>query len=380
MVYSVPIIIFLDDVSGNISKQWNKHHAVYMSNGNLPREMLEKEFCIRYVSSSPHASPMDLLRGVRESVEEAARDGIEAYDCLYDKRVLLVPYIVFLAGDNPMQAEECSQSGLASNHFCRTCTVGGTQEFKHSDEGYNSLFETGEPRNKQATVECIEEQFDLALKSGAADKLQKNVQSNGTRDATTTAVLNAVVELGKSLRKRGKGSSRMTEAKVTEVLQDELERNLRGFSIRDSINPLLGIPTFDPHTDTPTEVLHTVLLGVVKYFWGQTAWLLNRDHLLERFRSRLDSLSADGLNAPNLSADYICRYRGGLIGKHFKSLAQVMPFLIYDLVPKAVLDAWTLIGELVVLIWHTKIDNTKVYTVSLINSKSMYILSSLFDL
>ncbi|EIW73869.1 hypothetical protein CONPUDRAFT_33137, partial [Coniophora puteana RWD-64-598 SS2] len=121
----------------------------------------------------------------------------------------------------------------------------------------------------------------------------------------------------------------------------------------------------DPHTDTPTEVLHTVLLGVVKYFWGQTAWLLNRDHLLERFRSRLDSLSADGLNAPNLGADYICRCRGGLIGKHFKSLAQVMPFLIYDLVPKAVLDAWTLIGELVVLIWHTKIDNTKVYTARL---------------
>ncbi|KAG2079913.1 uncharacterized protein F5147DRAFT_784669 [Suillus discolor] len=30
MVYSVPLIIFMDNVSGNISKQWNKHHAVYM--------------------------------------------------------------------------------------------------------------------------------------------------------------------------------------------------------------------------------------------------------------------------------------------------------------------------------------------------------------
>ena len=68
MVYSVPLIIFMDDVSGNISKQWNKHHVVYMSNANLPRETLEKEFCIRFVTSSPHASPLELMQAVKESI------------------------------------------------------------------------------------------------------------------------------------------------------------------------------------------------------------------------------------------------------------------------------------------------------------------------
>ncbi|KIO21109.1 hypothetical protein M407DRAFT_29269 [Tulasnella calospora MUT 4182] len=29
MVYSVPLILFEDDVSGNISKQWNKHYIIY---------------------------------------------------------------------------------------------------------------------------------------------------------------------------------------------------------------------------------------------------------------------------------------------------------------------------------------------------------------
>lgn len=69
MVYSVPIIIFMDDVSGNISKQWNKHHVVYMSNGNLPREMIDKEFCIRFVSSSLHATPMELMDALKHSIE-----------------------------------------------------------------------------------------------------------------------------------------------------------------------------------------------------------------------------------------------------------------------------------------------------------------------
>ncbi|KAF9220205.1 hypothetical protein BS17DRAFT_715161, partial [Gyrodon lividus] len=46
MVLTIPLIVFMDDVSGNISKQWNKHHVVYMSNASMSREMLEKEFCV----------------------------------------------------------------------------------------------------------------------------------------------------------------------------------------------------------------------------------------------------------------------------------------------------------------------------------------------
>ena len=74
MVYAVPLIIFMDDVSGNVSKQWNKHHAIYMSNANLPREMLEKEFFVRFVSSSPHAAPMELMRGMKDSLRYVSLD------------------------------------------------------------------------------------------------------------------------------------------------------------------------------------------------------------------------------------------------------------------------------------------------------------------
>ena len=68
LVLTVLLIIFMDDVSANISKQWNKHHVVYMSNAAMPREMLEKEFCVRFVSSSPHAAPLELMQGFRDSL------------------------------------------------------------------------------------------------------------------------------------------------------------------------------------------------------------------------------------------------------------------------------------------------------------------------
>ncbi|KAI0703850.1 hypothetical protein BC835DRAFT_1262612, partial [Cytidiella melzeri] len=69
MCYAVPVIVFIDDVSGNVSKQWNKHHVVYASNANLPREMIEKEFSVKFVSSSPHASPIELAKAVCDSIK-----------------------------------------------------------------------------------------------------------------------------------------------------------------------------------------------------------------------------------------------------------------------------------------------------------------------
>lgn len=140
MVYTVPLIIFMDDVSGNISKQWNKHYVIYMSNALLPREMLEKQFCVRFVTSSPHATPMELMTALKESIEKAADAGVDAYDCKNHEEVMLIPYGLFFAGDNPMQAEMSSQGGLNCNYFCRTCHVGGNKEYKMSNEGYLTVF------------------------------------------------------------------------------------------------------------------------------------------------------------------------------------------------------------------------------------------------
>lgn len=110
-------------------------------------------------------------------------------------------------------------------------------------------------------------------------------------------------------------------------------------------------------------MLHTILLGVVKYFWGQTVRVLKKNKTAEAFHLRLGSVASSGLKDPDLRADYICQYSGSLIGKHLKSLAQVMPFLIFDLVERTLLNAWTTLGSLVALLWHTEITNTEVYLV-----------------
>ncbi|KAF8840219.1 hypothetical protein BDN67DRAFT_990447 [Paxillus ammoniavirescens] len=363
MVILVPLIIFMDDVLGNISKQWNKHHVVYMSNTLMPCEMLENEFCVWFVSSSPHAAPLELMCGVKESIRKASKSGIIAWDVKYQEEVMLIPCDLFLAGDNPMQAEECSHGGLKCDYFCHTCKVGGTNAEKKTDEGYTSIFKCGELRTPGDTLAQIKEQIQLSKLSGGTEKVKNAISKSSTHDAATMAIVNRILELGKQLRKRGAGKNTIPESEVRAQLECEFETLLGGLSIDDHINPLLGMPGLDIHKDTPTEVLHTILLGVVKYYWGQTVYILDKAHVLNIFQTRLDSVETEGLNTPSLVADYIARYKGSLIGKHFKSLAQVMPYLIYDLVPRTVLDGWTVIGKLVVLLWHTAIEDTEAHLV-----------------
>ncbi|KAG1800599.1 uncharacterized protein BJ212DRAFT_1450150 [Suillus subaureus] len=309
----------MDDVSGNMSKQWNKHHTVYMSNASMPCEMLEKEFCDHFVSSLPHASPMEIIKAVKKSIRAAADEGTVAYDCKYRDEVMLIPYGLFEAGDNPMQVEECSHGSLHCNYFCHTCKVGETISMKQSDEGYLKLFEQ------------ILEQIELLKLSGGTTKVQNAVLSTGTHDTTSASIVNRLLELGK-----------------------EFEEMLGGLSVEDHINPLLSMTGLNVHQDMPTEILHTILLGVMKYFWGQTIWILNKAHLVKIFQTRLDNINKDSLNSPTLGTEYICQY---------SESCSAHAFSIYNLVPSTVLNGWTIIGQLVVLLWHMRIDDVEEYLV-----------------
>lgn len=69
MVYGIPLILFMDDASGNVTKQWNKHYNIYLSNAALTRQILDQEYCTHFITTSPHARPMELMQGARGSIE-----------------------------------------------------------------------------------------------------------------------------------------------------------------------------------------------------------------------------------------------------------------------------------------------------------------------
>ena len=110
------------------------------------------------------------------------------------------------------------------------------------------------------------------------------------------------------------------------------------------------------------EILHTILLGIVKYIWHNlhTSWKEGDQDL---FVIRLQSTNTDGLSLPRLQALYMMQYRNGLIGKHFKTLMQTTIFHLHDLVTP---DQFTLvkaIGAFGALLWIPEIEDMESYLV-----------------
>ncbi|KAJ6528843.1 hypothetical protein B0H19DRAFT_1083184 [Mycena capillaripes] len=126
-LYSSFIDYFSDDVSGNRSKSWNKHWNTYMTHKNLPRTLLQQEFHVHFVSTSPNASVSEQFWRHTEPVE--VRDELGNTTCFS-------LYVNAGCSDNPMQSEIAAHIGGKGNCFCRKSRVGGTQKQKATNEGY----------------------------------------------------------------------------------------------------------------------------------------------------------------------------------------------------------------------------------------------------
>ena len=135
----------------------------------------------------------------------------------------------------------------------------------------------------------------------------------------------------------------------------------------------------DPHSDTPVEILHTILLGFVKYFWrdvvqNQLPKTSPKRSLLE---ARLSSVNTAGLGCPPLSGSTLVNYAGSLTGRDFRVIAQVAPFVLVGIVPPSCYNAWVALSSLIPLVWEPRIPDIDDYVVSP-EQPRMYLLISYY--
>jgi len=76
-LYTSFIDYFGDDVSGNKSKSWNKHWNIYMSHRNLPHKMLQQEFHVHFLSTSPLVSVSKQYSALKKQIECASQLGVQ---------------------------------------------------------------------------------------------------------------------------------------------------------------------------------------------------------------------------------------------------------------------------------------------------------------
>ncbi|KAF7347997.1 hypothetical protein MSAN_01751800 [Mycena sanguinolenta] len=253
--------------------------------------------------------------------------------------------------DNPMQSEICGHIGGKGNKFCRKCHVGGTQEQKTSPDGYHALFEPGDLRTTENTLSELKKQVELAC-GGVAKRVQELQTQSGVKDVYTQYWIDQILARAAEMRRENADAS---EASIkSELIQWTCENQEKLYS------PFLTLKGFDPAADTPVELLHTILLGAVKYIWHitHTPWSVEKK---KTYSMRLQATETEGLSIHAIRANYIMQYAGSLIGRQFKTITQSAVFHVHDLATEDQFIAWKAVGELSALLWVPEIQDMAQY-------------------
>ncbi|KAI0628275.1 hypothetical protein C8Q77DRAFT_1068295 [Trametes polyzona] len=384
-VLAFPLWMYCDDTSGNMSKKWNEHNSVLVTAAGLPREQLQKEFNIHFLTTSNIAPPLEMMDGVIEQLRASQKDGIWAWDCVLNEPVLILPSVLALLGDNPMQSEFACHIGLQAKLFCRNCWCKGRDVLSDPDDDgrpaedagsvasddsaqsaiakkkgrakralesmadmvtrVRSFLKPGVPRNKDETARQLRSYFALASTPGTKTTIRNKRTETGIKDTLQLAHLETLFKSYKN--KNGRSAKQEALAEAIARLPEQ------------TTNPIWRIRELDAHQDTPVEVLHVVLLGFVKYFWRDLVQgqLKNKATAKELLITRLSSLDVSGLGISPLSGKTLVQYAGSLTGRDFRAIAQVAPFVIHDMVSQDCYDAWVALSRLVPLIYQPRIEN-----------------------
>ncbi|KAJ7170381.1 hypothetical protein C8R43DRAFT_1120811 [Mycena crocata] len=268
-LYVLMVSPWADDVSGNWSKQYNKHMNMYTGNGCLPGRLLQQEFHVHYVLSSPHASSAEQFAVFRDNVKSSETHPVKCFNAATNCKCRFIIRTPGLPADNPQQSEEIRQN--------------------------------------------LKQQLQLAMR-GDPKSVENLQRSTGTKDKITQFWITQLISKAQAMKVE---NPRRTADDVALELMTWLDQQPG-----DKMNPLLDIAGLDPSQDTPVELLHTILLGVIKYIWhhmNTNRWSDSDRHLLA---IRLQSTNLSGLTVPPIRAGYMIQYKNNLIGKHFKTLMQ----------------------------------------------------------
>ncbi|KIK02140.1 hypothetical protein K443DRAFT_122032 [Laccaria amethystina LaAM-08-1] len=271
----VMIPLWADDVCGNKSKQYNKHINIYSVNSNLPGKLLQQEFFVRFVSTSPHATSPEQFSVLKDQIKQ----------------------------------------------------------------------------NEIVVLFCGSQDYPLIIHSSL-----KKLHTWGVMP--TVPAVNALQE-GQVGIKRTANNIR---AQLEKQIDLAIPSRIGCFHLCQSLfaSPILSIHGLDPSQDTPVEILHTILLGIVKYVWYMlhSNWSEVEQNL---FTIRFQSTDIDGLSVPPIRAAYVMQYRNALIGKHFKTQMQTLPFHVHDITSPSQFALVKAVAELGALLWVHEIDDMKQY-------------------
>ncbi|OSX63035.1 hypothetical protein POSPLADRAFT_1033630 [Postia placenta MAD-698-R-SB12] len=294
-------------------------------------------------------------------LEDAQHNGIWAWDIHLKEMILVIPGVLALLGDNPMQSElACHVSLAGSGHQADSNS-------KHSNTFASSAGSHSKRAKKMRCAETLQELVDRArhffamlghLQAifqeastvGGTTRAKQMKTETGMKDTFQDHFVNRIAAFSCKLH----GSHGEKQAIIDEMITSEFPAN--------TSSPIFHIHDLDVNHDTPVEILHVVLLGFIKYFWCDAIACIPRDHK-DLLKTWLSSLDVSGLGLPSLAGETLVTYVGSLTGRNFQTISQVASFVLYNMVSAECFDAWLMLCTLVPLIWQPVIEDLESHLV-----------------
>ncbi|GAA5987248.1 hypothetical protein JCM11641_003379 [Rhodosporidiobolus odoratus] len=404
--YTIPMNLGLDDFSGARTKRWNKHLMVTIQNSALPAHLRASRRHVHLVAASRHASPHDLVEGVVHELNATIQSPALVFDVKTNTTVLVKAILLFSGHDGPMGAELCSRSiAPSANYACRRCRFGGTKKEKAEAMSILALTQPGNPLTPAYTRAILSDLETLATSLSPKSAIASLTSTTGVKDVNISARLEAINLKAMELRSTApdgtepdhfhpllkayeKAASKKSQDSVRKTIEEQIKDELRDFlsEMKDTTageSSLFDAAGFDPHQDTVQDVLHVVLLGLVKYYWVRTVSASKELKQILHNLFRLSSFSAISDELPQASL-YVDK-PNGLTGKDYRYIVQIMPSFLPDLLADSdisgdLAECWSSLARLTALLYVPMILDMEPYMERLKNClKDFYLAALRYD-
>ncbi|KAH9450091.1 hypothetical protein Pst134EA_026804 [Puccinia striiformis f. sp. tritici] len=275
------------------------------------------EYNIHFISTSNVAGPLELAESIVNQLNELATEGSFAYDFTLQEEVLFMTVPLCFLADSPMAAEITNTPIPGNcNNPCRICKLRAVEASDRRGIIYIQKFfgipELPDPRMWSDTVSRTKNSWNILL-----TKTKKAYEDHLTEGGLTDKLQEQLIEQ----------KSIPHERKRIQILEKNEPTRLA--------NPIPNLKGFDGCLDTPVEILHVLSLGIVKY--------LVRDFMAK------------------LSADQLRQMEAQFLGKDFRTIVQLAPFVFFPFMNQAQIDVWIPLCFICSMAFQTHIRDMDAY-------------------
>nr|XP_022307949.1 uncharacterized protein LOC111113947 [Crassostrea virginica] len=118
---SIPVNLFIDDTSTNVSKRWQPLHCAQIQLAGVPLQYRNNETYSSFLGASEHASVMSISKLILQDIKSTQQIPIETFDANTKTCITFRMEVASLIADFNMLSLACNHAGATTLKFCPKC-------------------------------------------------------------------------------------------------------------------------------------------------------------------------------------------------------------------------------------------------------------------